>query len=303
MNKNLDRVAMEQNALNAKLPDQVQYIRLNASSVGKSSGTKEVQEFGQLIDALKLGVPVIPKDKPPSTPSAILLNLPDGWATDPTIVESVSYEPVINALSASGYHAYDVSHGQNLFRKLLFDQNIWTLRQFDAIGLRQDVLMIGSLKGRVDIVVLSSPLTSQHILRHMVRFAIEIKCPSAMKSPSNRQNCVREAMAQLIGLCACNPNNSPSVILTDLANCYYVLFLTKDAGEHLKYYAKLETLTNFGSCVETAFIHSEAVISKNFGRGPSPNLSERYDLHHEEDTDSDLFQLDDTLPADTNLNP
>lgn len=278
------KIAMEQQFIKEKLPDQVMFIELNASDARKSARTTEGRQFISLLESLGMAEPLIPQQyshlpftSSSSTSSPIVLNLPEEWKDkNKELDESAAYEPLVDALVARGHYAVNVSAGQYLPDSLLFHESVWTLRKKDISGLNQSVVLIGRIQGRVDIVVLNTPLDSVHILRHMVRYALEIKRPFDMNTDCKEQSCVREATAQVIGLCAHNTNNSPSVILTDLLTHFYVISLTIQHGrdKELSYKIVVNRFANLDSCIEVAIANSAECISTNFGRQPSANVSE-----------------------------
>jgi len=132
------------------------------------------------------------------------------------------------------------------------------------------VIHKGRVSGRVDIVVLNKIFDIKpdtKILLHMVHFAFEIKTHKDLSE--KRDGCVREAVIQVIGLCADNQNNSPCVILTDLTQLFYVVYLHR-IDRPLTFQILVQSCSNLHSAITLALEKSEKCISFNFGRPPTP---------------------------------
>jgi hypothetical protein len=112
----------------------------------------------------------------------------------------------------------------------------------------------------------------------MVRFAIEIKLHSEMAT--GRDGCIREAVTQLLGLTVGNINNCPSVILTDLTQIFYCIYLVMEGIMPVRFSIKVQTCANLASALHLAGRQGDHVqedgrpISYNFGRRPTPTVSE-----------------------------
>jgi hypothetical protein len=147
--------------------------------------------------------------------------------------EAVAYDSLVKSLVASGFIAVAVGNGTRLRKdKLLFDANLFSLRQVvRADAPRQSVFFKCHVRGATDIVVLYDNLVGETILAHNVKFAIEIK--KDLSAAAKRAAGLREAITELLGLCALNSRATPPVLLTDLKACHFVVRMTVD-GERYK---------------------------------------------------------------------
>ncbi len=138
-------------------------------------------------------------------------------------------------------------------------------------GEREQIVFKGRVRGRTDIVILKESHRGGEITRHMVDFVIEIKDTSSISS--NIKGCIRESVCQLLGLCGDNSNTSPSVVLTDLVKKFYVIYLTKSEAP-LKFKILIDACEDLSSAIELAQMVAQECISIDFGRPPTPNLSD-----------------------------
>jgi len=264
----LSNLALETNLIKNKLPDVIAGIELTPSSVTSTKNSR----YTDFLEGLNI--------KPPKISNNALydvelnenyIRFDWNWRGKE---EHDSYGPLCQTLSSYGLHAVNVADGQYLFDKLLFTQHVWSIRKFDANGkLIQPVIHKGRVSGRVDIVVLYDPFDMEpdsKLLRNMVRFAFEIKTHKYLSE--KREGCVREAVIQVIGLCADNQNNSPCVILTDLTAQFYVVYLHK-IDNPLNFDIQVQPCSNLHSAITLASDKSKECISFNFGRPPTPPSS------------------------------
>ena len=94
-----------------------------------------------------------------------------------------------------------------------------------------------------------------NLSRATTRYCIEVKTVEGMK---DSKLCFREAFLQLIGLNAYNPYKSPAVILTNLVNLHYVLYLTLESnvvGDPLKYKLNIHHFSAFAHALWFAEVH------------------------------------------------
>jgi hypothetical protein len=190
---------------------------------------------------------------------------------DDRILERQSYEPVCNFLNRLCLFAENVSDGQNCVEGLLFNNDIFSQRKENPHTVRgQKVYHHHRVVGRTDIVVLKGERRGT-ILRHMVKFAIELKTVEGYRQSST--GCLREAQLQLIGLNAFNTHSSPPVLLSNLAQTHQVVYLAKDADWN--YDIVVQDCATFAAGVHFAKLKSdENSISEHFAR---PNTPEQAD--------------------------
>lgn len=158
-------------------------------------------------------------------------------------VEETSYGPIVAFLSEIGAVAYSIANGQLLSRRLLFERHICTanastvqtLPGSKAKGTQVDTdtqtAAIHTVAGRTDIVVLDEDyIGAGHpaIEMWMVKVLIEIKTVANMKKSSTL--CRSEGVVQLVGATASHTTRSPPVIITNLVDTHYVLYMHKVPG-------------------------------------------------------------------------
>jgi hypothetical protein len=188
-------------------------------------------------------------------------------------LEASSYPAVVEFLSSVHLVAANVANGNGLPNGLLFNQEIWTQRQQDPRIPGQVVTMVHIVKGRTDIVVLKEQ--SDEIRRFKVKFAIEVKTVSGMKS--SRTGSRTEALVQLIGLNANNPKRSPPVVLTNLTGTHVVLTLKLKAPSPsaAEYVVEETHCRSFAAAVHLANTLSENPSqSQDFSRPKTPDNSD-----------------------------
>jgi hypothetical protein len=200
---------------------------------------------------------------------------------DDDVQEKASYQPTMAYLVENDLHAYDISGGSGCTNKFLFDVAIHSVRkQLKSLShLPSNVIRLGNLRGRSDLVVLFKKAHGD-ILRHQVRFLIEIKTVSAMAQQAKADACDREAFTQTVGMNLANPHTSPPVILTNLSGKHKVFYLEsaqETQRDPRKYTLFVQKCDSFSSAVAFAYSrsagHSEANSMIDFGRGPTPPAS------------------------------
>jgi hypothetical protein len=248
------------------------------SSMAYSSFTFEWDSVGEEVDVDELGA-----------------EAKGGDAVPERNLERASYQPTLAYLVKNGLIASDISEGSGCTNKLLFNVDIYTLREYlkSPAHLPVKLVRVGKLSGRSDIAVLFKTVRGG-ILRHQVRFLIEIKSVSAMKSTSKEEACEREAVTQTVGMNLANSHTSPPVILTNLAKKHKVFYIEstqKTQNDPIQYKLFAQKCDSFSSAVDFAYSRSEdrskgstlANSMIDFGRGPTPpNSVTENDVEEEE---------------------
>lgn len=186
--------------------------------------------------------------------------------------ESQAYAPVVEFLKALDLVAYTVADGEMLPDKLLFDEEVWTLRPNDPFIKGQHVKYLRRLRGRTDVVVLTEDFPAMHrndtILRSHVKILIEIKTPSTMGPTGS----LHEAMLQLIGANVSNSLRSPPVVVSNLTGTHYVLFMTREKSEAQPHYYIINQMycASFGAAIHFALsVAKRDSCTEHFCRGTS----------------------------------
>ena len=190
--------------------------------------------------------------------------------------ESASYSPLINHMHACQLEAVLVSDGYTLPDGLLYREEIWTLKKNTSIcsdELRkndQELKLKYIIQGRTDIVRTRNskiPLGKSNN-----RYFIEIKRVEDFVL----EDSLREACLQLIGGNVANTFHSPPVLLTNLANSHFVLYISRDGDprEKLQFQLQVIKMPTFG--VALAFLEMRTVsmnsVTSHFGCKPTPHL-------------------------------
>jgi len=193
---------------------------------------------------------------------------------DDVKVEKASYEPLVTYLSdVAKLTARKVPNGTSLPNRLLFDMFVYTLKT--DIRLRSKVLRVTGdeprskfhLMGRTDVVILIPG--SVAISRQTVCVAVEVK-PEGF----NVKEGLREAFLQLIGLNVANEIRSSSVILTNLAQTHFVLYLECVDPIKLRFKLVVRKYTAFNQALWMAMSLKDLPCStKHFGAAPTPESS------------------------------
>ena len=200
-----------------------------------------------------------------------------------------SYEPLQQQLLQAKFFAISIASGQHCHNSNLFDEEFWSLRKV----IDDNVLLIGYVKGRTDLVVLKEEYQGSYITRNMVRFGIEIKKQDMISSSSGLASAIREVSTQLIGLTAGNTNNCPSMILTDLTQCHFCVYLFLNSKSlPFSFAIKVQKCANLASALVFAGKEGDFLdpvdlrpICYNFARKPTPVPSLRDDLEAFNDND------------------
>lgn len=186
--------------------------------------------------------------------------------------ESQVYAPVVQFLKGLDLVAHTVADGQMLPDKLLFDEEVWTLRSKDPFIKGQDVKYLRRLRGRTDVVVLTEDFPRIHrndtILRSHVEILIEIKTPLTM-GPTDS---LYEGMLQLIGANVSNSLRSPPVVVSNLTGTHYVLFLTRETSAAQPHYYLINQMlcASFGAAINFALsVAKRDSCTEHFCRGTS----------------------------------
>lgn len=164
-----------------------------------------------------------------------------------------------------------VGEGKNVaLGGLLFKKKIFTLRKQNPFQHRgQRVEFVSLVSGRSDIAILRYALKGGEVLGSNVR-AIEVKPPSILEK--NRDGCDREAMVQLIGLCARN-TFSVVVVLTNLVKYHRVFYLVLADEEPLRFEIHVQQFDDFITAVRYALNLPQCENTLQFGRPTSPLTS------------------------------
>jgi hypothetical protein len=269
-NNEIANIRGDTHKLISRLPDAV--ITINLTPTIASTSTKE-NSYIQALEMLNIISPIPSVDVYECSP--IENNIVFDWTWKGKI-EKDSYIPLQLALNNSNRHVVIVDSGQHLYNGNLFNEDFWALRKRE----HENVLLIGKVHGRVDLVELSSPFVQgTYITRNMVRCGIEIKLHSEINTLSGLSSCIRGCVIQLFGLTFGNINNSPTVVLTDLTQTFFCIYLVLEQNMPLKYSVKVQTCLNLASALHLAGIKGDYLqdngrpISYNFARRPTPPSS------------------------------
>eukprot|EP01038_Epipyxis_sp_PR26KG_P017685 gene17685-24628_t len=183
-------------------------------------------------------------------------------------VEVESYELLIEYLKGVGFNAFDVHKGKSLPSGNLFHASV---HSFVADTRKRQLVF--HVKGTSDIIVLHEKVVKLNLMRRRdILMAIEVKTVSAMGG--NLNECLREAVIQLVGLNCANIQRSPPVLLTNLVGRHFVLYLeqeNKDSDIMLKV-VKFKSISHaLSRCVQ---IYSRNAITCDWGRSQSPDNSD-----------------------------
>ena len=223
-NRKIDGMGLTIHSIEKQLPESIVHIVLTPS---QASRTKDAN-LKILLDLLLIDFPKISDcEVKPSKKNFSECKFTWDWGNQP---ESSVYKPFIEAIRDNllklKLEIHDVSGGQLLLDQLLYTTKICNLRVLDDNGRKKGpVYYKGQISGRTDLVVVEYKGEWAYILRHNVRFAIEVKLP--FKSPSNLASALREATTQLLGLCCDNPRRSPPGNLLIIITKILIMFNIK----------------------------------------------------------------------------
>lgn len=186
--------------------------------------------------------------------------------------EIASYIPLQDHLTNKLISASIVSEGQDLPDKLLFREELWTLKKnvsLRSIDLRksgEESVFRYIVLGRTDLV--RTNLASNPLGKRNNRYFIEIR------KGAIAEEALREAVIQLIGGNASNTFHSPPVVLTNLNDLHYVLYITLmgDPTVDLVFDLNVVKMPSFGTAlavVETQTSEMKSV-TMHLGRKPTP---------------------------------
>ena len=272
MSEGFKKIGLEVHGIREALPRV-----LVGHVVSPSEASKKPQAVAALFDALGLGLAPRDDGSTYSLPDTcgpewnFSYQWPQHTATDDRVLERQSYEPVCNFLKNVSLICANVSGGQDCVDGLLFNTDIFTCRYENPHLVHgQKVYHRHRVAGRTDVAVLKAEQRGQ-ILRHMVKFAIELKTVEGYRQSAT--GCMREAQLQLIGLNAFNTLSSPPVLLSNLARTHQVVYLTKD--EDWNYAIAVQNCATFAAAVHFANQKSEeGGISQHFARPNTPQSSD-----------------------------
>lgn len=272
--KKLDAQNLNLAVVQRSLPASVVHIKLTPSMASQSKDNM----LAVLLDKIPLNNPSINADIPELTAAPdvrfSLFKFTWDWVAQ-DFDETSSYEPFCNEFNKFAKKkrltmiAVAVGNGQNLNGGILFHADIFTLRQFDILNRKTGtVLYRGKISGRVDIVIMKQP-PNGYIARHNVHFAIEVK-PN-LSTESTLKSGLREAITQLVGLCADNHVGTPPILLTDFKSEFFVVYLCRVSVFPLQFKINVDRCKN----IQVALSRVNAVaelpcISRDFCRANSP---------------------------------
>lgn len=196
-------------------------------------------------------------------------------AGEEAAIKEDSYEPLLQYLKDHcKLNAVIVDNGQGLPNGHLFDQHVHTLKK-DVIVRSKELRKTGDepkyiyhLSGRTDVAIIDP--AERVVSRMSVLVAIEVKI-----SGFNEDEGLREAFLQLIGLNTANAHRSPVVILTNLANIHYVIFLEAIGFPNIKYTLRIEGFSQFSLALSRALeLSQRECFTKHFGGPPTPQASQ-----------------------------
>lgn len=120
------------------------------------------------------------------------------------------------------------------------------------------------LRGRSDLVVLRKNETV--MIPESVEFAVEIKPKYDLDDQHLFECAFREAVLLVIGLNAGNCQCSPAVVLTDLVEKHYVLYIERRRISPLKYSLEVESFTTLShACQRASFLGLRIGVTGDFG--------------------------------------
>ena len=171
--------------------------------------------------------------------------------------------------------AFNVGSGKYLSSGLLFDERAHTPRQEGLTKPGQEVRPVTVIKGRSDVVILSSDRfdadissRDKQIYRTNVRFAVEIK-PLGKSGDATLIEGESECVTQLIALNIDNAFTRPAVLLTNLVKTHYVFSL-----QDIEFAPYVQIQKTKCPTLNTALRIAGQIQPPipGFSRGPSPQL-------------------------------
>ncbi len=270
--------AMELHLLKESMP-----AFLSLPSVTPSMMSDDSKSFSTLHNRLGLNIPPLPTDffVAEEGYTAVDLDFSFDWSWTSELRETDAYDPIVCALNAAGLCAVAVGNGNRLAQhKGLFDADLYSLRQTSSVsGPKQTVFFQCHIRGGTDIVVLYEEVASI-ILAHNVKFAIELK--KDLRTNTSLKAGMREAVTELIGLCALNSRSTPPVLLSDLKSNHFVVRLVQNNGPPI-YSTVIEKFESLKGALQRAIYVSELpCCTSKFARPPSPPSSTHEALDEED---------------------
>jgi hypothetical protein len=195
-------------------------------------------------------------------------------------LEKDSYELLENHLKSKGIHVENVSDGEGLIGRILFNEEIWTLKKNIFEKTKEPRLLKFIIRGRTDFVRLFEP--NGIIDKRNIRYFIEVK-----KGPIEEAE-LREAFYQLLGGNIANSYHSPPVFLTNLQGGYFVMFITleNNQNEVSRYHLNIFNFLSFDDAVNylESSTHIMSSCTYDFLRKPTP-VSTPFKIKKEDDSD------------------
>jgi hypothetical protein len=266
----IHNLSLIQHQILNQLPASVVHIKLTPSL---ATAVKDVR-YKKLLEALNLDSPKFQEGISEEEGEFAGFHFMWVWGSK---LESESYEPFCEAFCDPNLSrvAVCVSEGQRLMGKLLYTTPLWSLRKVDEEKRKVgSVLFRGEISGRTDIVVMDYDPGSD-ILRHNVKFAIEVKRNKDINTPAKLKSALREATTQLLGLCGDNSINTPPVLLTDFCSVFIVLQLHLKSNYPLKFEILAWRCSSNKSALHKALTASMLpCVSADFGRPDTPSGSD-----------------------------
>jgi hypothetical protein len=145
-----------------------------------------------------------------------------------------------------------------------------------------------TISGRTDLVRVDDP--DCVLGKHSIKYFIEVKRSTDFKEEES----LREAVLQLLGGNASNSFHSPPVLLTNLADMHYVLFisLVGDPTERLQFKLNILKMQTFGLAL--AFVEEKTVTmysqTLHLGRKLTPSGKPIKQFDSDDDDDDDITE-------------
>jgi hypothetical protein len=204
-------------------------------------------------------------------------------STDISTLEASSYPPLVDYLRRIGFNAHDVSNGRGLPNKLLFETYVYSLksnithRSADLRKRGDEPRLRYCVRGRSDVVIANEGAVSMN--RQTIQIAIEVK-PIGFSVNEG----LRESFLQLIGLTLANEIISCCVILTNLAQTHFVLYLDCDDVMRNRFRLVIKQFEAFNQALYEAN-KPRVCNTKHFGAAatPQPSNADGSDAGEEED--------------------
>jgi hypothetical protein len=277
LNKSFRKVAFDLHLLRQELPVGVKTLYLTPSKASQDPKTTRdlLERLGINIEPLNIEMRLM--DECPQEWPAFGFVWGETEGGDKEL-ENSSYVPTVEYLKSCGFVAYNIANGQHLPDSLLFESDVYTLRKLDpTMNRSQQVYKIHIVSGRSDIAILTQDYIARgqpKIAKWMIKFVIEIKTTQAMRKSISIKPCWREACIQLIGLNVENDNRSPPVVMTNLKDVHYVIYLERvdQSIEEFGFQIQMQPCSSFQAAIAFASLLADRdSISAHFCRAPTPN--------------------------------